>query len=283
MGVHIAVLMTCHNRKAKTLNALATLSRQRGLPPGVTVKVHLVDAGSEDGTVAAVTREFPDADVTSVGTDVFWGEGMRIASQRSGRFDYQMWLNDDVSLNETALTMLLATSARLGGTAVVVGAMCSRGLRTTTYSGLRRQRGIAWRSGHLRTSLLDPSGTPQAVDACHGNVVLIPRSVHRRIGDIDAAFPHNMGDWDFSLRARKAGIGVYLAPEYAGVCELNPALVGSTEPGIGVREALRRKLSKRELPFGPWRVFCLRHLLPWTPYSLFFPYIKVTARAMLNR
>jgi GT2 family glycosyltransferase len=282
MEPRIAVLMTCHNRKEKTLHTLATLGRQRGLPSGLVLTVHLVDAGSQDGTAEAVARHFPDVDVTTVGDDVFWGEGMRIASRRSGPFDYQMWLNDDVFLADDALAMLLETSRSLGGGAVVVGATRSSDSARTTYSGLRRADGPAWTPRHMWTPLLEPSGVAQALDTCHGNVVLVPEVVHRKVGDIDAAFPHNMGDWDFGLRARRAGIGVYLAPRPAGVCDANSPQGTSREPGIGVREALRRLSSKRELPFGPWRVYCVRHLWPWAPVSLFSPYVKTAVRAMFR-
>jgi GT2 family glycosyltransferase len=282
MGPRIAVLMTCHNRKQKTLRALATLRRQRGLPPEAVLTVHLVDAGSRDGTAEAVACHHPDVDVVAARDDVFWGEGMRIASRRCGPFDYQLWLNDDVSLDEDALAMLLETSRSLGDVAVVAGATRSSDGTRITYSGLRRAAGPAWTPRHMWTPLLEPSGVAQPMDTCHGNVVLVPEAVHRTVGDIDAAFPHNMGDWDFALRARRAGFGVYLAPRPAGMCDANPPQGSSRELGIGVGEALRRVSSTRELPFGSWRVYCARHLWPWAPVSLLSPYVKAGIRAMMR-
>ncbi|MER5178805.1 glycosyltransferase family 2 protein [Streptomyces sp. NPDC002896] len=279
--MHIAVLMTCHNRREKTLNALASLDRQHGLPSGLTITVHLVDAGSTDGTVEAVIKDFPDVDITTVGDDVFWGEGMRIASHRSRDFDYQLWLNDDVSLADDALSMLLDTSHYAADAAVVVGAMCSSDGKTTTYSGVRRRTGMPWTPRYMWTALLEPRGYPQPLDTCCGNLVLVPRSVYRKIGGIDSRFPHSMGDWDFGLRARKAGFRVYLAPRHAGVCDTGVRNIGwSWEPGIGVREALRRKTSKREFPFGPYRTYCLRHHWPWAPLTMLSPYVKTAVRAL---
>ncbi|MFE5366159.1 glycosyltransferase family 2 protein [Streptomyces mirabilis] len=280
---HLAVLMTCHNRRAKTLRALSTLRQQRGLPKEMDISVHLVDAGSMDGTAEAVRKEFPDVDVTTVGDDIFWGEGMRIASQRSSRFTHQFWLNDDVALDEDALSMLLSTSRRLEDKALVIGAMRSSDGSATTYSGLRRNAVPAWNPRRMWSPLLEPAGAPQTLDACHGNAVLVPKAVHHEIGDIDARFPHLFGDFDYGLRARRAGFGVYLAPRYAGVCDTNPPDTGSREPGIGVREALRRQTSKREFPFASWSTYCLRHLWPWAPLMVFSPYVKTAARATLAR
>ncbi|CAM5530828.1 hypothetical protein SCYAM73S_06183 [Streptomyces cyaneofuscatus] len=45
-SVHLAVLMTSNNRRARTLSALSALESQQGLPAHATLGVHLVDASS---------------------------------------------------------------------------------------------------------------------------------------------------------------------------------------------------------------------------------------------
>lgn len=283
----IAVLMTCHNRREKTLTALASLRGQRGLPNGTTLSVHLVDAGSTDGTAQAVAERFPDVEVMTVGTDVFWGEGMRIASRNSRRdgapgWTHQLWLNDDVELTDDALAHLLATAEQVGGEAIVVGPMRSSDGARTTYSGSRRTL-PRWHPRSHRFSLVDPTGRPEPCDSCNGNVVLVPRTVRDRLGDIDPRFKHSMGDCDYGLRARRSGIPVYVAPRHTGTCDTNPLLAGSREPGIGPREALRRVVSQRELPPRQWWAYCRRHLWPWAPLLMISPYVKTSLRAALGR
>ncbi|MEU6880251.1 glycosyltransferase [Streptomyces sp. NPDC046712] len=280
---HVAVLMTSHNRCAKTLSALAALDRQCGLPAGTVVRTHLVDAGSTDGTPEAVRRLHPGVRVRSVGTDVFWGEGMRIAGREScadgaaAPWTHQLWLNDDVELADDALAVLLATAREIGEDAVVVGAVRSResfGAGTgTTYSG-RRGRAL---------DLVEPTGRPEPCDTYNGNVVLLPRAVRERVGDIDRPFKHGMGDYDHGFRARKAGFRLYVAPHHVGVCEANPPLAGSREPGIGVRAALRRVTSQRELPPRQWWIYCLRHNWPWAPLLMVSPYVRTVLRAAAAR
>ncbi|MGG7608399.1 glycosyltransferase family 2 protein, partial [Streptomyces sp. ZG43] len=46
----VAVLMTSRDRRRQILRALDALADQRSLPPGTALRVHLVDAGSRDGT-----------------------------------------------------------------------------------------------------------------------------------------------------------------------------------------------------------------------------------------
>ncbi|MFE0105746.1 glycosyltransferase family 2 protein [Streptomyces sp. NPDC059009] len=280
----VAVLMTCHNRRDRTLAALAALYRQRGLPAGATLAVHLVDAGSGDGTAAAVAEQYPDVDVMRVGTDVFWGAGMRLASRNSRRsglppWTHQLWLNDDVVLADDALAHLLATAHALPAPAVLAGAVHATDGPATTYSGRRRTR-PRW---HPRThdfALVEPTGRPEPCDTCNGNVVLVPRPVRERLGDIDRRFRHSMGDFDYGLRARRAGIPVYVAPRHVGVCDTNPPGTGSHAPGIGVREALRRVTSQRELPPLQWWAYCLRHLWPWAPLLMLSPYARTALRAL---
>jgi GT2 family glycosyltransferase len=283
----IAVLMTCHNRRDRTLAALACLREQRGLPEGTTVTVHLVDAGSTDGTSSAVSEQFPEVEVTTVGTEVMWAEGMRRASLRSRRaslpsWDHQLWLNDDVELVDDALAQLLRTSAQVGGAAIVVGPVHSSDATRTTYSGRRRTL-PRWHPRSHDFSLVLPTGRPEPCDTCNGNVVLVPRRVWERLGDMDRRFNHLMADYDYGLRARRAGIPLYVSPRHVGVCDANAPLSGSREPGIGVSEALRRLTSPRELPPRQWWVYCLRHLWPWAPLLAISPYARTVLRALPGR
>ncbi|WSJ91197.1 glycosyltransferase [Streptomyces sp. NBC_01304] len=275
----LAVLMTSHNRCETTLSAIEALDRQSGLPEGTAVDIYLVDAGSSDGTPDAVRRLHPGVHLMSVGSDVFWGQGMRIASRNSRgagspHFTHQLWLNDDVELATDALAHLLVTAEQVGEDAVVVGAVHARGDHGhTTYSG-RRGRAL---------HLVEPTGRPEPCDTYNGNVVLIPRAVRERVGDIDRRFRHGMGDYDHGFRARKAGVPAYVAPRHVGACDTNPPLTGSHEPGIGVREALRRVTSVRELPTRAWWAYCLRHGWPWAPVHMVSPYVRTVVRAGVGR
>ncbi|MEV6054290.1 glycosyltransferase [Streptomyces sp. NPDC052107] len=276
---HIAVLITSHNRREKTLSALAALANQRRLPRNTVVRTHLVDAGSSDGTPDAVRAAHPEVDVITVSSTVYWSHGMRIASFHSRHaedpaWDYQLWLNDDVVLDEDALAVLLGTADAVGPGKIVVGAVRGREERfTTTYSG-RRGRTLA---------LIEPTGRPELCDTYNGNVVLLSRAAYERVGDIDKVFRHGMGDYDHGFRARRAGIAACVTPRHVGSCDRNPPHTGSREPGIGVREALRRVISPGELPPRQWWVYCLRHCWPWAPLLMFSPYVRTVARALTQR
>ncbi|MEU2408075.1 glycosyltransferase family 2 protein [Streptomyces rubiginosohelvolus] len=289
--VHLAVLMTSHDRRARTLSALRALEEQRGLPTRTTLGVHLVDTGSTDGTPEAVRLRHPAVEVMSVGADVSRNQALRIASRNSrsgggggGPLDgtpggpshawtHQLWLDDGVELFRDALATLLRTSEAAGSDAVVVGAV-RNAYGDTVYSGRR-----GW-----SLTLVEPGAhRPERCDTYDGRVVLVPRAVYDLVGDPDKVFRHRMGDYDHGRRARRAGVAAFVAPGHAGECVDGPAAPGSREPGIGVREALRRVTSVRELPPRQWWVYCLRHTWPWAPYLMVSPYARTAARATVGR
>ncbi|MFE5960632.1 glycosyltransferase family 2 protein [Streptomyces rubiginosohelvolus] len=289
--VHLAVLMTSHDRRARTLSALRALEEQLGLPAWTTLGVHLVDTGSTDGTPEAVRLRHPAVEVMSVGADVSRNQALRIASRnsRSGgggggplggtpggpshAWTHQLWLDDGVELFRDAVATLLRTSEAAGSDAVVVGAV-RNAYGDTVYSG-RRGRSL---------TLVEPGAhRPERCDTYDGRVVLVPRAVYDLVGDPDKVFRHRMGDYDHGRRARRAGVAAFVAPGHAGECVDGPAAPASREPGIGVREALRRVTSVRELPPRQWWVYCLRHTWPWAPYLMVSPYARTAARATVGR
>ncbi|MFD9218016.1 glycosyltransferase family 2 protein [Streptomyces sp. NPDC087659] len=279
----VAVLMTCHNRRERTLAAIASVHAQTGLPDGTRCTVHLVDAGSSDGTADEVRAAFPRTDVVTVGTDVHWGTGTGIAATRADPAAHVLWLNDDVVLDPVALAALLRTAAPLDRPAVAVGAMRSGDGTRTTYSGYRLVR------PRLRPPVLErvepDDRHAKPCDTCNGNAVLVTAPARRVLGDLDPAFPHRMGDHDYGLRARRAGIPLLLAPGHVGICDDNSGAVRGTsaEPGLDARTALRRLVSVREQPPAPWWRYCRRHLGPWAPLVFCSPYVKTALRSTVRR
>ncbi|MFE9458400.1 glycosyltransferase family 2 protein [Streptomyces californicus] len=289
--VHLAVLMTSHDRRARTLSALRALEEQRGLPAGTTLGVHLVDTGSTDGTPEAVRLRHPAVEVMSVGADVARAQALRIASRnsRSGgggggaagstpggpshAWTHQLWLDDRVVLLPGALANLLCTARAGGSHTVVVGAV-RNAYGDTVYSG-RRGRAL---------TLVEPAGhRAEPCDTYDGRVVLVPRAVYDLVGDPDKVFRHRMGDYDHGRRAHRAGVSALVSPGHVGECVCVPCAPGSQEPGIGAREALRRVTSVRELPPRQWWAYCLRHTWPWAPYLMVSPYARALARAGFGR
>ena len=207
----VSVLMTCFNRKDKTLKSLESLFQQQA-----NVDVYLVDDGCTDGTHEAVAQQFPQVNIIQGTGNLFWNRGMHLAWSTAASakdYDFYLWLNDDVTLYKNAIHELFTTYHAAGGNDVVVCApLQSPTKKEVSYGGLGKN------------GLLAPNGIYQECLTMNGNCVLIPRTVYQKTGNLDVCFHHAIGDLDYGHRARKTGAKIYTTPCFVGVCERNPIL-----------------------------------------------------------
>lgn len=280
--MRLAALLTCHNRRDKTLDCLRALFTCP-LSPEVELAVYLVDDGSRDGTGAAVRAEFPAVRVIDGDGSLFWNGGMRraFAAAIADAHDAYLWLNDDTVLYPTALQTLLNSSRSLGQKHggrqdIIVGATCDPESGELTYGGLTsHSRWSPHRYVHLPVS-----DRVQACKTLNGNCVLIPAAVVQAIGNIDEAFVHAIGDWDYGFRARAAGFGIWMVPGFVGSCSQNPPSVIPRAEAANVRAQLRRTCGPKRVPPRAWRTFVQRHYgVLWPAYFL-RPYASTVLRAL---
>lgn len=211
--LQVSVLLTAHNRKTKTLSCLHELfvqtetfkaERKYGF------SVYLVDDGSTDGTSEAVAGEFPEVRIIPGNGELYWNRGMCLAWNEAakGAPDFYLWLNDDIVLRPGAVSVLLENSVRLGHKAILVGSTVSS-TGELTYGGRTR-------SGRL----IEPGPViPKPCSVFNGNIVLVPSSVFHVLGTMDQCYSHSFGDFDYGVRAEKAGIDAVVAPGILAVCE----------------------------------------------------------------
>lgn len=279
----IAVLITCHNRRDKTLASLASLFNQV-LSEGVTHEVYLVDDGSTDGTADAVRQAYPDVKIIQGNGNLFWNGGMRVAFESAVKtdHDYHLWLNDDTLLYPEALKTMVATSSSLTeqgyDRAIVTGSTCDPQTGVLTYGGMVRTSPLR----PLKFSLVEPEEVAKRCDTINGNCVLVPREVVQLVGNLDPGFSHYLGDFDYGLRSQQLGCTVWVAPGYIGTCSQNApprTTKNSSELGAQLKKMAQPKgLAVKEqilYPFEEWKVFAQRHGgILWPIYWL-IPYRRL--------
>jgi GT2 family glycosyltransferase len=276
MTFNLAVLLTCHNRRDKTLACLEAL-----LPQNDSLQVYLVDDGSTDGTGAAVQTHYPQVKVIPGNGNLFWNGGMSLAfaTAMQSNYDYYLWLNDDTLLYPDAISRLLET-AQQHDRAIVVGAVQDPQSGILSYGGYRRAQG--WHP--LKFELVPPQDTAQPCLTFNGNCVLVPRSAVEAIGNLDPSFTHSTGDLDYGLRFQQQGGSVWLAPGFLGNCEYNPLRHQAWEAaGLSLRERWHKINQPRGLPMREWQVFARRHAgVFWRLYWL-LPYVRLVLKSLGDR
>ena len=282
--IKIAVLLTCFNRREKTLSCLTELFGNK-VPNGCLLEVFLVDDCSEDGTAMAVGKLFPQVNLINGDGSLFWNGGMRVAfdAALAKEFDYYLWLNDDTLLYPTALKNLLEVSAQLtgefGNAAIVVGATQDEVTGLISYGGVKRHS----LARPTSFKLMPTSSKPVECDTMNGNCVLIPAQIANSIGGMEPAFAHAMGDLDYGLRARAAGFTVWVAPGFVGTCSNNSPVGSFNDVTLPATVRLKKMLQPKGVPLASWRVFTQRHAgFLWPVYWL-WPYTRVLLSGVLRR
>jgi GT2 family glycosyltransferase len=260
----IAALLTCFNRKEKTLCCLRSLSSQQ--PKRNDLNYVVVDDGSSDGTGEAVKRDFPDALLIRGDGSLYWCGGMRVAWSRAAEHDpdYYLMVNDDTLLHPDALDVLLRIAPDPNERVIAVAAICDPNTGEATYGG------------HLHGSgLIVPNGVVHACDTLNGNAVLVTRAVFRAIGMLHGAYSHSMGDLDYGNLARRNGIPILQSGHFLGTCPRNSSDNTWMDRSLGRVERLRLLRSKKGLPFLEWMTFNRRNS-GWTwPCKTISPYVRV--------
>jgi len=231
LNYNISVLLTCHNRKDKTLQCLTALYNQKYLNEDFTIDVFLVDDASTDGTNEAVKNQFPLVNVIHGDGNLFWNRGMYRAWETAviaKDFDYYLWLNDDTFLYENAIKNMLEASKLTQNQAAICGSTYSLNSQNISYGGNSKE-GI----------LLVPNGCLQESYSFNGNVVLIPKFVYNKVGILDSRFPHAIGDFEYSLRIRKYGLKSFICKDFVGSCEESEKLPSWCSPTLSLSKRVQ--------------------------------------------
>ena len=240
--MRIAVLMTCHNRREKTLRCLRALAvaakevERKGGGGQWNLHVFLVDDGSTDGTGEAVRNvgmwECENEEMGKCGNGeksewvkvirgdgkLFWAKGMALAwetavdaEERCGPFDFFLWLNDDVGIKSGAIVSVVEDWRACGDERGVVVGACSKDVAESESSYAATTR---------HDVQIPPNGnTPQRADGWfNGNFVLVPRKAYEQVGMLSREYTHARADYDYAERLKRAGIPFFASSHYVGVC-----------------------------------------------------------------
>lgn len=276
--MNIAALLATRNRKQKTIICLESLKKQR-LPADVNITIHITDDGSADGTVNAVKQAFPSATIYKGDGGLFWAGGMRNSWQEAVKQapDYYLLLNDDTILTEDAVSVLLNNPSSKNS--VCIGSTKDPFTEERSYGGRKLTAKHSWKDDLVvfsKTEYLP-------CNVANANIMLVPKAIVEKIGILSDAYTHGLADYDYSLRANKAGFTVFVAPGYLGTCVNDHGHNWKLKTTLKERIAYLK--SPKGLAYKEYMTFIRKHFPLSYPSAFvkvwmktFFPFIWETFR-----
>jgi GT2 family glycosyltransferase len=277
MNYKLAVLITCHNRKHKTLRCLESIDKLNAPKEVNIIEIFLVDDGSIDGTSEAIRENFSHVNIIQGTGDLYWNKGMRLAwntAASQDSYDFYLWVNDDVVLGTNALIELLEcygqAYALYNKDSIIVGAFCTNfEKREFSYGGRLSDKNII------------PNGKIQECKFINGNTVLIPKEIFLSIGNLSSDYTHSMGDYDYGLRATASGYRSISTKKFIGTCTPNKGLWH--DQSIKLKKRLELFYSPRGLNYKEYVVFRKKFWKSkWILFSLKV-YFRVLFPTMYNK
>lgn len=266
----LAIIMTVYNRKEKTMACLESISKQRDIP---SFDVYICDDGSTDGTALDVKKKYNNVTIVKGDGGLFWTRGMAKAMKAAVDcgYDYYLMVNDDVVFFDDMWTLVYAATQGKSNVGVS-GCTKSRKDGTLTYSGAKFFHNNGKR--YVGEKIAPRKGEYEECDVANWNCFLIDKYVVEGIGLIDETYEHSFGDFDYSLRMRKADMRIYLTEGYVGYCENNSTDNTYKDKTLGRRVRVKKILSPNGLPVHSWFTFTFRHYGKGALRNFIVPYVK---------
>lgn len=219
----LATLVTAYQRPQELEGCLRTLLTQTKAP---TFHLSLyITLDQSPGLAPLVQSLWPRATLFFSSKPLYWGGGTNLAWRAAQKEnpDAYLLLNQDTTLYSHALESLWELHTNAIKPCLVAGKTCDPETLHPSYGG--------W---EFETSPLKPivKFQPQATNTsmANGNILLIPRLAYEKVGYLDENLPHLFGDFDYTLRAKKAGIPTLVSPDPLGECRRHPRQLSPTNP-----------------------------------------------------
>ncbi len=212
----VVIIILNVNKKDEVLECLESVY-QLDYP---NYEVVVVDNGSTDGSIDAISNTFPHAHLIrhAYNAGVAGGRNLGVNyANRNFSYDYLYFLDNDTRVDKESLSQLTRMIGKDGQIGIGTpksyrtsqpGIIASAGgINVNLYTGSMRDIG----AGEVDRAQYE---RPKLVNSCAGFAFLVKKEVLLRVGSFDNDFnPYGWEDVDFCLRARKSGFKILYVPK----------------------------------------------------------------------
>ena len=230
--IELSILLTCFNRKEKTVEALQTIFEaidyyNENCDSQIKVSVFLTYYGCTDGTSDAVINKYPSKSIHIIHAEgnAYWAGGMRMAWRKAIEYNskvvFYILINDDVRFKKDSIIELIHTHEyavqKYGKGGIYSGFISEYGNENKIIYGAKKYvKGVFAKSINIT-----PTGIPQECEMVNANMLMVSANVVEKIGILDDVFIHAAADLDYGMRARQANLPVLTTSCVCGFSEFD--------------------------------------------------------------
>ena len=233
MAIKISAILTCFNRRDKTLRCIRSLFRAEQLynqthkDAEVCTSVYLTDDACTDGTADAVREvcKGRDLHILQGNGQCYWASGMRLAWGEAMKahetWDFYLLLNDDTIIGDNAFDELFKAHqyalSNTGKPGIYSGMVSDiYDISKITYSG-----SVFDDASRSQYHKVMPQGKPLKVDITNANILLVPKEIVGNVGIFYKGFIHGGADYDYALTVARHGYAAFITENVCGQCEFD--------------------------------------------------------------
>lgn len=240
--IRFCIVIPTYNRKRLLEECLRSVAEQSEH----ALKVIVVVDGSTDGTLDLLAEKYPDIEIVNGTGDWWWTKSVNkgIETALKYRPDGILLLNDDVVLPPNYLREIMKAAGENPGS--LIGSAV-KDILTGEYAfiGANLDWKKVWRFDLLKYygNVNLPEYIP--VNNLPGRGLLVPSTVFSSIGLFDKRFPQQHSDADFSIRANKAGYGLFVSTRAFLYSHVDEGPDRAYESDYSIANFFRRLYEKR--------------------------------------
>jgi GT2 family glycosyltransferase len=180
-------------------------------------EVVVIDNGSTDGTAAALHEAFPAVTVISLmpnrGYAGGFDAGLEFAAENGA--DYFLVMNNDTEIDKHALTALVEVARSMDKAGFVTGKVYFHDRRNVFQSVGKKDDPIQGSGDYIGYGEHDDGQYDEVMERAFVDDVytLVNRRLYDEVGGYDPQFYLQCEEFDWQLRAKKAGWRIYYTPQ----------------------------------------------------------------------
>lgn len=258
----IAIVMTVFNRLEKTRKCIEDLEVALR---NVEHTYYITDDGSTDDTRKFLEEQGKNVNIKIYEGDgsLYWNRGMYYSYERAlkKQYDFYLWVNNDTEFYMNFWNTLMSDfldASKENDFCAICGSVQSKVNMKATYGGTNNN------------GLISPTGNIEKCTHINGNCLLIPYGVANKIGNLDYAYEHGLGDFDYGQRILAEGGQLYASSSFVGTCEKNDVQGTWKDVSLPIRDRIRLMKAKTGQPRASYK----HYLKKWNKKDWVLYYYK---------